>query len=150
MPEKLQHLLAALLISAPLGPAHALTLDIGDLLSEGPVTLSRAFSAEKSFANLFAFALSEEAKVTFEWSSVNVAGLKLGAPDGIAITSPGLQLVTDPLASGPYNATFAGLASPGSSYQITISASPAPEPAAWMLFAAGLALVGVIARKRVK
>lgn len=52
-------------------------------------------------------------------------------------------------AGGGYGMTLAGAATPeGGSYVWLIQAAAVPEPAEWMLFAAGLALLGVIARRR--
>jgi len=150
MTRTLQHFFAALLFAAALGPAHALTLNIGDLLTEGPVTLSRAFSSDRSFVDVFNFTLSGEAAVSFDWSSLGITGLKLSAPDGITVSAPGGLLTGDPLSPGSYMASLMGAASAADTYSITLSAVPAPEPGTWALFAAGIALLGFIARRRLK
>lgn len=155
MIRKLQYVFAALLLAATLGQAKALTLDIGDLIAGGSVTLGRLFSTGKSFTDVVNFTLSNPATVSVDWSSSGIAGVKLAAPDGISVTSAGGTLATDPLSVGAYSASLLGTATPGGTYEVTLSASalnasPAPEPGAWLMFAAGLAVLGVIAKKRTK
>jgi hypothetical protein len=142
-------LLAALLLAATLGEARALTLTVGDLLTEGPVTLSRLFSADRSFIDVFNFSLSGPAAVSFDWSSGGIADLKLTAPDGIGVAAPASLLVTDHLAAGSYSASLAGTAGAGDTYALTLSAA-VPEPGTWMLLLAGAMLLGVIVRKRLR
>jgi hypothetical protein len=145
----LKHLLAALLFAATFGQAQALTLTIGDLLTEGPVTLSRVFAADRSFIDVFNFSLSAPAVVSFDWGSTGIGGLKLGAPEGVSVLGAGSLLVTDALPAGAYSASLAGTASAGDTYEMSLSAV-VPEPAAWMLFLAGFALLGVIVRTRLR
>jgi hypothetical protein len=144
-----KHLLAALLFAATFGQAQALTLTIGDLLTEGPVTLSRVFAGDRSFIDVFNFSLSAPVAVSFDWGSTGIGDLKLVAPEGVSVLAAGSLLLTDPLPAGAYSASLAGTATAGDTYAITLSAA-VPEPGAWMLFAAGVALLGVIVRRRLR
>ena len=121
-------------------------LDGGDLRA-GSVSLGRVFVAPTSFIDVFNFTLSGPAAVSFDRASGGITGLTLTSPEGVSVASASGALLTGDLGPGPYGA-MEGVASGNGSYAITLGT--APEPAGWMLFVAGLGLIALIARKRLK
>jgi hypothetical protein len=146
MTTTLRCLLAALVLAGAPGSAHALVLDVGDLLA-GPASLGRVFVAPTSFIDVFNFTLSGPAAVSFDRASGGIAGLTLTSPEDASGASAGGALLAGDLDPGPYSASE-GVGSGNGSYAITLGT--APEPAGWMLFVAGLGLIALIARKRLK
>jgi hypothetical protein len=141
--------LAALVFAASYGSVHAIVLDIGNLLG-GSVSLARLFVSPASFIDVFNFTLSGPAAVSFDWTLAGLSGVTLTPPGGVSVAAASGTLLTDPLGVGAYSASLGGTASADGNYAITLGAVPVPvpEPAGWMLFVAGLALVALIARRR--
>ena len=145
----LKCLLAALVFAASFGSVHAIVLDIGGLLG-GSVSLGRLFVLPASFMDVFNFTLSGPAAVSFDWISSGISDVTLTSPGRVSVAAASGTLITDPLGAGAYSATLGGTASASGTYAVTLGVVQVPEPAGWMLFVAGLTLVALIARRRLR
>lgn len=167
MTKLARSVLFAVLLSA--GSAHAFVAAVG--ANPASVSFSNGFAAGGTFQDSVAFDLTGPYVVsTFVFSqwTAPTAGLRnltldlfrgttlLGSvgpstvvPGGGAVPSFTALSFSDLLGPGSYRAVLGGDIRPdGGSYVWGLTATLVPEPGTWAMLLGGLALVGLIARRR--
>lgn len=159
-PEK-SILKAVALAAAVLAAAPALA-DNQNITITGPTTtvvdttpFAGSFIDLKNFFGLapgqydFDFSFSGFNISLFAPASITFDGLVVPT----TVTGPltaGLLSGTMTVASGPVTFAIAGTAAPGGAYVGILNVTPVPEPETYALFAAGLAAIGFMLRRRGK
>jgi hypothetical protein len=156
-------LLAALSLGT--AAAQATTLDLGTLdeitTNSGGVATSFGAIVNDNFTFSLSVASTVQSNVTTFLGNINPAfyGIYTSGIDGLVGTADDVQLVAhgfskgnfDVLAAGDYHFKVFGLSNANlSAYSISASAvaQPVPEPETYALLAAGLGIIGFVARRR--
>ena len=133
--------------------AHAL-IALGDITGDPPFQSVSILTAGALFSETITFSLSELSAVAAVATGFTIDDFLFASSYGgvgSTIGGPGASITTflDVLAPGDYSFTLTGLTSTtGGIHTISIGAVAVPEPAEWLLFASGLAVVALIARRR--
>ena len=134
--------------------AHAL-IALGDITGDPPFHTAVFLTPGATFSETITFSLSAPSAVGAVASGFDIAdfnfvssfgGLGTTFPSGPSATITSFLSI---LAPGDYSFTLDGSSLAGSgAYALALGAVAVPEPAEWMLFASGLAVVALIARRR--
>ncbi|MEO3693121.1 FxDxF family PEP-CTERM protein [Roseateles sp. DJS-2-20] len=160
MSSTLQRLaVTAALVAAPAAFATSFITSVpsgGSIDASGPTwaVLSHAPVAKGPFGDTWALHFDTAVSFAAEASSIKVSGFSAGLYG--SDWSPIAMLPVDEwtplaLASGDYFISVTGTAVKSvlaSSYTVSVSAVPVPEPETYALFAAGLGIVGFVASRR--
>jgi hypothetical protein len=138
----------------PTTPNH-LTASFGDTPVLGSFTDVFTFTpnltpGSSASAYFFNFALdgqgSYDPNLVITFSAADLNGTPFGISNGGAFPQAGAYV---PSTGGPLVLTVSGISSGGSySGVVNVTLAPVPEPATYGMMAAGLALLGVVARRK--
>lgn len=135
--------------------AHAL-VNLGDITGDPPFH-KIAFLTASDFTETFTFSLSSASALFANAVGFNIDDFTFTpsfTPDSSTNFPTSLDVSSSSylalLGPGSYSFSLSGsVVDPGGKYSVSIGSIPAvPEPAEWMLFASGLAVVALIARRR--
>jgi hypothetical protein len=133
--------------------AHAL-IALGDITGDPPFQSISILSPGALFTETVTFSLSELSAVAAVATGFTIDDFAFTSSYGgvgTTVGGPGIDTTTflDVLAPGDYSFTLTGFTSTtGGIHTISLGAVVVPEPAEWLLFASGLAVVALIARRR--
>jgi hypothetical protein len=167
---KLKNIAAAAAIAVSSIGANATTFNIGNLTSLGDdgYTASSAFSASSSFSDIYNFSISggvnsfgslaTKLSLKATQSLISFSGLLTGTNGFSQSLNSSTEFggllqglaYTDTLASGDYSLQLSGASQSKGTYNVTLMATPVPEPESYAMLLAGLGVMGAIARRRNK